>query len=136
MTTNPSSPRLPPGSLAVPSGTTVNGDMVKVSVIYARPEGCWQVALAVPAGTVVEDVIRLSGIEKAFPQFAGASPPVGIFGRRCRPDEVVSEGDRIEIYRPLTFDPMESRRRRAAHRKAAAKKAAFRPRRVRDGKSS
>jgi putative ubiquitin-RnfH superfamily antitoxin RatB of RatAB toxin-antitoxin module len=28
-------------------------------------------------------------------------------------DRVLEEGDRVELYRPLTLDPMEARRRRA-----------------------
>jgi putative ubiquitin-RnfH superfamily antitoxin RatB of RatAB toxin-antitoxin module len=30
----------------------------------------------------------------------------------------LADGDRVEIYRGLSFDPMESRRRRAEHRRA------------------
>lgn len=105
---------------------------VKVTVVYARPEGAWQAALNVPEGTKVREVLELSGFARAFPNYPITSPAVGIYGRRCRLDEVVSNADRIEIYRPLSFDPMESRRRRAAHRKAAASQARFRPRRVRD----
>jgi len=121
---------------AIVSDHSEDSESVNVSVVYARQEGCWQRALAVPAGTTVAAAIQLSGFAKTFPQYAETSPVVGIFGRRCRWDEIVSEGDRIEIYRPLSFDPMESRRRRAAHRKAAATKTAFRPRRVRHGTSS
>ena len=38
-------------------------------------------------------------------------------------------GDRVEIYRPLNFDPMESRRRRAVHRNAFMTKPQNRPKR-------
>jgi len=109
---------------------------VRVSVVYAECGNAWQTRLAVPAGTDVGTVFRLSGFAQAFPDYPSQAPAVGIFGRRCHLDEPVSEGDRIEIYRPLDFDPMESRRRRAEHRKAAGQQPRFRPRRVRDaGKS-
>jgi putative ubiquitin-RnfH superfamily antitoxin RatB of RatAB toxin-antitoxin module len=39
---------------------------------------------------------------------------IGVYGRRCEADTPLCDGDRVEIYRPLNFDPMESRRRRAA----------------------
>ena len=42
---------------------------------------------------------------------------VGIWGRRCSLDQLVAEGDRVEIYRPLTIDPMEARRTRATLRR-------------------
>jgi putative ubiquitin-RnfH superfamily antitoxin RatB of RatAB toxin-antitoxin module len=44
-----------------------------------------------------------------------------VYGRACAPDHVLQDGDRLEIYRPLDFDPQESRRRRAAHRRAGGK---------------
>jgi putative ubiquitin-RnfH superfamily antitoxin RatB of RatAB toxin-antitoxin module len=39
---------------------------------------------------------------------------VGVFGKLRELDDAVFAGDRIEIYRPLQVDPMESRRARAA----------------------
>jgi putative ubiquitin-RnfH superfamily antitoxin RatB of RatAB toxin-antitoxin module len=43
---------------------------------------------------------------------------VGIFGRAAEPQARLADGDRVEIYRGLSFDPKESRRRRAEHRRA------------------
>jgi len=108
----------------------------QVSVVYAECGNAWQTKLAVPAGTDVGTVFRLSGFAEAFPDYPSEAPAVGIFGRRCHLEEPVAEGDRIEIYRPLDFDPMESRRRRAEHRKAAGRQPQFRPRRVRDSGNS
>jgi len=109
---------------------------LRVSVVYAERGSAWQTRLDVPVGADVGTVFRLSGFSEAFPDYPSQAPAVGIFGRRCHLEEPVAEGDRIEIYRPLDFDPMESRRRRAEHRKAAGRQPQFRPRRVRDaGKS-
>lgn len=109
------------------------GCTVTVTVVYAEPHRVWQKVLAVPVGADVQTVLQRSGFAQAFPGYPVDAPAVGIFGRRCGLDETVSEADRIEIYRPLSFDPMESRRRRAAHRKAVVARGAFRPRRVRGG---
>jgi putative ubiquitin-RnfH superfamily antitoxin RatB of RatAB toxin-antitoxin module len=38
----------------------------------------------------------------------------GIFGRRAKLDHPLKDGDRVEVYRPLTIDPKEARRRRAS----------------------
>lgn len=125
-----------PRQQAEPMGRSTNAgaSTVRVTVVYALPDCAWQKELTVPAHTDVATVLKLSGFAEAFPAYPLNAPTVGIFGRRCQLDETVSEADRIEIYRPLDFDPMESRRRRAAHRKtAAAAKSAFRPRRVREG---
>ena len=69
----------------------------------------------VPAGSTVADAIAASGLEIEFPAIAGL--PAGIFGQRRERDAGVRDGDRVEIYQPLSFDPMESRRRRAAHKR-------------------
>jgi putative ubiquitin-RnfH superfamily antitoxin RatB of RatAB toxin-antitoxin module len=40
--------------------------------------------------------------------------PLGIYGRRIARDHVLGPGDRVEIYRSLTADPKDVRRRLAA----------------------
>jgi len=49
-----------------------------------------------------------------------AGSEIAIFGRRRGPDEVLHEGDRIEVLGPLLVDPKEARQRRVASRRAAA----------------
>lgn len=44
---------------------------------------------------------------------------VGVFGQLVALDYVLAEGDRVEVYRPLTISPAERRRQRAAQRKRA-----------------
>ena len=136
--TNKQGARSSAGPQAATAGpaTSVGAGQLSITVVYAEPGRVWQRALTVPAGTNVATVLELSGFARLFPDYPVDAPAVGVFGRRCQPDHIVSDADRIEIYRPLNYDPMESRRRRAEHRKAAAKLAAFRPRRVRDGKNS
>ena len=60
-----------------------------------------------PAGAVVRDALRAAGVQ---------ADAVGIFGKRVRPDTPLTDGDRVEIYRPLALDPKERRRRRARKR--------------------
>lgn len=94
---------------------------VAVLVVYASAPGvawCKSVDLLAPA--TVADVIALSGFEQSFPSIDWRAAGVGLYGRLCSPDEPVYGNARIEVYRPLSFDPMQSRRRRAAHRKAQA----------------
>ncbi len=111
---------------------------IEVQVIYALPTGVWRRCLQVPLGSTAQDALNYSGFYDDFPQFAGNMPPVGIFGQACSPDHVLGQGDRVEIYRPLVFDPMESRRRRAEHKRAteAAKKAGVTVRKSRQAQSS
>ncbi|WP_088752900.1 RnfH family protein [Acinetobacter baumannii] len=39
---------------------------------------------------------------------------VGIFGIKVETDAVLHAGDRVEVYRPLTINPKDIRRKRAA----------------------
>ncbi len=92
-----------------------------VSVVYASsPNKVWCSLVYLIQPTTVAEVIELSGFEQTFPTTNWRAAGVGLFGRNCSPEDLVSAGARVEIYRSLTFDPMQSRRRRAAHRKAQA----------------
>lgn len=94
---------------------------LSVTVVYASsPEEVWFKTFYLNQPATVAEIIALSGFEQTFPTIHWRVSGVGIFGRHCSPEEWVTVGTRIEIYRPLTFDPMQSRRRRAAHRKAQA----------------
>jgi len=93
---------------------------LRVEVCHAcAQQGVWLRVVDVPAGATVADALRLSGFADAFPSVDPWRAGVGIFGRRVNPEHTLEQGARVEIYRPLAFDPMESRRRRAAHKARA-----------------
>ena len=92
---------------------------ISVTVCYARSfSEIWQVSVALPADSTIEQAIAASGVHVACAIATTDIAGTGIFGIRKPADHIVHDGDRVELYRALTFDPMESRRRRAAHRKA------------------
>lgn len=68
------------------------------------------------SGATVQQALTQSGFFSEYPDFQPTTIKVGIYGQQCTLDRVLHDKDRIEIYRPLVFDPMESRRRRARHR--------------------
>lgn len=88
-------------------------DLITVEVAYATPQEQLILSLDVPPDTLVEDVIKRSGILARFPQIDLASDKVGIFGKICKLNGSLNHRDRIEIYRPLIADPKESRRQKA-----------------------
>ena len=53
-------------------------------------------------------------ILKKFPEIDLSNSKLGIFGKIAKPDTLLRDRDRVEIYRPLIADPKESRRKRAA----------------------
>ena len=94
-------------------------DAPKISVCYATPDDVFLTTLEVRQGTTIAGAIEASGVLTRFPEIDLARNKVGLFGKLKPKDTIVRDGDRIEIYRPLQADPMESRRRRARHKAAA-----------------
>lgn len=85
---------------------------IVVTVVVALPEEATEVELRLPAGATVSDALTQSGVAARHPRIDVAHAPVGIFGRRVQRDRVLSDGDRVELYRPLVADPKDARRRR------------------------
>lgn len=86
---------------------------IQVEVAYALPDKQFLKPVILPDGACVRDAIVESGVLDDFPEIDLSSVRVGIFSKKVALDQIVNEGDRIEIYRPLTIDPKEARRRRA-----------------------
>ncbi len=93
---------------------------IRVVVVYALPDRQWALPVVVAPGARIRDAIVQSGIAVACPDLpGGADGPwnVGVFNRLAMPDDLVHDGDRIEVYRPLRIDPKEARRLRARVRR-------------------
>jgi putative ubiquitin-RnfH superfamily antitoxin RatB of RatAB toxin-antitoxin module len=79
--------------------------VLHVGVAYAAPTRQTWLKLDVPDGSTVQDAIERSGILAQFPEIDLSAQKVGIFGRIAPLSAPLSEGDRVEIYRPITADP-------------------------------
>jgi putative ubiquitin-RnfH superfamily antitoxin RatB of RatAB toxin-antitoxin module len=95
-------------------------DLIAVEVAYALPHRQKIIPLLVKPGTTALEAVMQSGITAAFPEINPDAAKMGIFGQSlgvkglAAPNTYqLNAGDRVEIYRPLTADPMETRRRRA-----------------------
>lgn len=88
-------------------------EIIQVEVAYAAPDKQLILPVNVPAGTTAQEAAEQSGIARKFPEIDIANNPMGIFGHQIKPQQVLREGDRVELYRPLQCDPKEVRRRRA-----------------------
>lgn len=87
---------------------------ISVEIVHAGIDRLWRERVEVPAGSTVMQALEASGILTRLPAAVMQPPRLGIFARRVEPDRVLRDGERIEIYRPLTLDPMAARRRRAS----------------------
>ena len=91
---------------------------IRVAVAWSPKAGeAFELALELPAGATTLDAIRASGLLEAEAGIDISTQPVGIWGRVAALESVLAEGDRVEVYRPLTINPKEARRRRAQGRK-------------------
>lgn len=90
--------------------------MIAVEVVYGDAERQKLIALEVPEGTTVYAAAEQSAMTKWFPELDLAQATLGIFGKVvAKPKEqLLRAGERVEIYRPLLVDPIESRKARAA----------------------
>lgn len=95
-------------------------DLIRVEVAYALPHQQKIIALLVEPGTTAAQAAERSGITRYFPDLDLANAKMGIFGQalgakgmESADRHVLHEGDRVEIYRPLSADPKEARRKRA-----------------------
>ena len=90
-------------------------DTISVEVAYACPERQELIQVTLPAGSTAMDAISASGICTIFPDIDTRHQSIGVFGRILRQPahHELSDGDRVEIYRPLKIDPKDARAARA-----------------------
>lgn len=73
---------------------------------------CVECVVQVPVGSCITDAIRASKVLEGLSDAAVDDLQTGIWGRKLAPDQVLRDGDRVELYRPLKVDPKVARRER------------------------
>jgi len=94
-------------------GSAGTEQFIRIQICYASPAVQVLRELSVPAGTLLHDGIKRSGLLEEMREIDLSCWRVGVFGKLKELDTVLRDQDRIEIYRPLIANPMESRRKRA-----------------------
>ena len=96
-------------------------EQIRVEVVYALPDKQEILVLRLPAGSTVREAIDRSGILQKYPEIDPEKNKLGIFAKLTKPEAVLRDRDRVEIYRPLIADPKEVRKQRAAEGKVMKK---------------
>jgi hypothetical protein len=91
---------------------------IHVEVCCATPELQAMSAMTLPAGTTAGEALARSGLLRRFPGIDPATITLGVAGKTVESGRVLRDGERLEVLRPLTVDPKEARRRRAASGKS------------------
>jgi len=91
----------------------MDGAGLTITVLYSpAPRQVREWTLALVAGTTVGQAIAACRICEEFPDLKAVRLRVGIWGRKTSLDHLLSDKDRIEIYRTLRVDPKVARRER------------------------
>ena len=91
--------------------------MPEITVVCATgPRQVVELRHACPDGTtalhVLQALAQSLGLDAAALQAVVEDGRMGVWGKPIPADRVLVEGDRLEVYRPLTVDPKVARRQR------------------------
>ena len=88
--------------------------------VACSPEGgvVEEIALRLPHGATLAQALDKSGLLRRHPSLVAGPKSLGIWGRLSSPEAPLRDGDRVEVYRSLTVDPMEARRLRQRRQRA------------------
>ncbi|QCU89961.1 RnfH family protein [Thiomicrorhabdus sediminis] len=94
-------------------------EQINIEVAYALRDEQYLFTEKVAPGTTIAEALAQSRLLHELPDLN--IDKVGIFGRLEKPDTVLREGDRIEVYRPLKADPKDRRRKQVEQERQAEK---------------
>ncbi|MBW8191971.1 RnfH family protein [Neiella marina] len=80
---------------------------MRVSVAYAEPGQQLWLELELADGATAVSAINQSGILDLCPDIQLEQQKIGVFGKFVTLDAALVDGDRVEIYRPITWQADE-----------------------------
>ena len=89
---------------------------INVSLVFATRQKQWIHEVQVARGTCAQELIETSGFMSQIKDLLALELEalvMGVFSQKVALDYLLQEGDRVELYRPLTADPKEVRRQLA-----------------------
>jgi putative ubiquitin-RnfH superfamily antitoxin RatB of RatAB toxin-antitoxin module len=105
--------------VAPPSVTRRADKRCLVAFAAAQRQFLWP--LVMPAQATIGEAIAAARLQSGEPAVPWDSAPVGVFGELRSRAAVFADGDRIELYRPLSEDPRQRRRAQSPPRRKAGK---------------
>ena len=82
---------------------------MKIEVVYATPKTQHIIPIELPKNSTLLQAIEYSHILELCPEIDLNSHKVGIFGVISNLETSLKSNDRVEIYRPLSIDPITRR---------------------------
>jgi len=90
-------------------------------VAYADPARQFLWTVILPAAATIGEAIEAARRQAPGADIPWESAPVGIFGESRSRSDLPADGDRIELYRPLSDDPRARRRAQSLRRPKPSK---------------
>jgi uncharacterized protein len=84
---------------------------MQIGVAYSEPGQQIWLNIDVPDDATVQQAIDKSGILRMFPHIDLEAQKVGVFNKLVKLEAPLRAGDRVEIYRAITCDPLTVPRR-------------------------
>ncbi len=85
---------------------------ISVEVVFATESKQQIIQLALPVNSTARYAVDETDLKSEFPEFNFDQAPLGIFGKKVPDNYLLSDQDRVEVYRPLVQSPQEARRQR------------------------
>jgi uncharacterized protein len=86
---------------------------IQVEVVLATALSPQRRTIELARGARVIDAIHYSGLQESIRDQIELADRVGIFSVPCSLNQILADGDRVEIYSPLIADAKSTRRTRA-----------------------
>ena len=86
--------------------------MIRIEIVYALALRSTTKSVKLVQGATICDALAAVALDPKFLGVDLANSPVGVFGKVARRDQILNDGDRVEIYRPLLEEPKLARRKR------------------------
>lgn len=96
-------------------------EMITIEVCYAQAARQELVRVKLAEGATLQQALEASGLLAKYPEIDLKKNKFGIWNKLSKPDALLRDKDRVEIYRPLIADPKEVRKQRAAEGKVMKK---------------
>jgi uncharacterized protein len=86
---------------------------MRIEIVWIGPDGARSRDYQIEAPCTVGAVLTVAALDAEFLHAGLATATVGVFGRIVNREEILADGDRLEIYRGPAVDPKLARRARA-----------------------
>ena len=90
--------------------------MFDILFYYTDSDKIKSIVFKVKEGCTIHDFVLLNNLSVVIPKMNYNNYKIGVFGKIKKPDNIIKENDRLELYSPITIDPKIRRKNIATSR--------------------